>query len=292
MSTAKQQTEDINWGDIDPNAQDAMSLQLPLVLWFHGKVAMKQLGDKNIGYTGGFFFSQDAAGADTTIDLWTPQSFEGDKGEVLGIGTNIADIALVRSRKRWFKESNDRKEFRAWRNYEPGFRAHLQIVGFIKGFEHPVTFNFKGLLGQAIEAIQREHMSKVVAILNRTSPTKGQGLPPYGLWVRLKAGKHEKVGGGSQQSEATMPVIVLPPSVDLAFAKSRFVGNDLFKRMQELYVEASDWVREWDYAGGSSATESKTVQGPSADPAINDPQGDYAPKGKSFEEHNADDIPF
>jgi hypothetical protein len=292
MTTNAKPAEEINWDGIDQSAQDAMSLQLPLVLWFHGKAAMKALGTENINYTGGFFFSKDAAGADTEIDLWTPQSFEGDKGEVLGIGTNVADIALVRSRKRWFKETNDKKEFRAWRNYEQGFRAHLQIVGFIKGFEQPVTFNFKGLLGQAIEAIQREHMSKVVAVLNRTSPTKGQGLPPYALWVRVKSGKHEKVGGGAQQSEATMPIIALPPTVDLTFAKSRFVGNALLKRMQELYVEANDWSREWEYAGGSSATESKTVQGPSSDPAINDPQGEYAPKGRSLEEHNADDIPF
>jgi hypothetical protein len=292
MSTnaKQQQAEEINWGSVDQDAQDRMSLQLPLVLWFHGKAAMKQLGDKNINYTGGFFLSQDAAGAGTEIELWTPQSFEGDKGEVPGIGTNVADIALVRSRKRWFKESNDRKEFRAWRNYEQGFRAHLQIVGFIKGFEHPVTFNFKGLLGQAIESIQREHMSKVVAILNRTSPTKGQGLPPYALWVRLKSGKHEKVGGGSQQSEATMPVIVLPPAVDLAFARSRFVGNALLQHMQELYIEAADWVREWEYAGGADVTESnrESARGASADPAINDPYGTYAPPTTPKD----DEIPF
>lgn len=251
--------EEINWDGVDQDAQDPMSLQLPLVLWRHGKAQMKQLGAGNINYTGGLFFSRDAAGADTKIENWTDQSFEGDKGEVLGLGANVAEVSFVRSRKRWFKEGKNSTEYRNWKHYEDGFRGHVQFVGFIKGFEYPVTFTFKGLLGQYIESIQREHMSKVLSILNRTSPTKGKGLPPYALWIKLKSGKHEKAGGGDQQSEVTMPMIVLPDKIDLAFARSRFVGNALFRRMQELYMEAADWVREWDYAGGAETVDAKKI---------------------------------
>jgi hypothetical protein len=252
MATTKPQTEDINWDSVDQSAQDTVSLQLPLVLWRHGKTALRQLGEKNLNYTGGFFFSREAAGADTKIEHWVDASFEGDKGEVLGLGASIANIALVRARKRWFREGDGRTEFRAWKNYEPGFRGHVQVVGFIYGFENPVTFSFKGLLGQAIEAIQREHVSKVVSLVNRTSPTKGRGLPPYAIWLKIQSGKHEKVGSGREQSEVTMPVIWLPKVVDLAFAKTRFVGNPNLQRFQELYAEAADWVREWDYSGPAS----------------------------------------
>lgn len=290
MTTNAKPAEEINWDGADQSAQDAISLQLPLVLWRHGKVQMKQLGDKNINYTGGFFLSRDDAGADTAIDLWSEQSFQGDDGEVFGLGSSAADIALIRSRRRWFKETDNRVEFRAWNRYEQGFRGHLQVVGFIKGFEHPVTFNFKGLLGQYIESIQREHASKVVSLINRTAP-KGKGLPAYALWVRVRTGKHEKAGSGSQQSEVTMPMIGLPNVVDLAFARTRFVGNALVQRMQELYAEATDWSREWDYAGGSGGAESKREGGKSAtaDPAINDPYGDYSPQSEPAER---DEIPF
>lgn len=291
MATTKQQqtaVEEINWDGVDQSAQDPMSLQLPLVLWRHGKAQMRQLGDKNINYTGGFFFGRDAAGADTKIEHWSEASFEGDKGEVLGLGTTVADIALVRARKRWFKDGETRSEFRAWKNYEPGFRGHIQIVGFIKGFDHPVTFNFKGLLGQAIEAIQREHMSKVLSLINRTAP-KGKGLPPYALWVRIKAGKHEKVGSSQQQSEVTMPVIVLPNTVDIAFAKSRFVGNEALQRMQELYLEASDWAREWDYAAGGTTVDAKQA----AHEYQKNQTGDaYDVPQFAGDEGNVDQIPF
>lgn len=257
MTTTKQ-VEEINWDGVDQSAQDPLSLQLPLVLWRHGKAQMKRAGNNDINYTGGFFFGRDAAGADTVIEHWSEQSFEGDKGEVVGLATSVADIALVRARKRWFKDGDTRTEFRAWKNYEQGFRGHVQIVGFIKGFEHPVTFNFKGLLGQAIEAIQREHMSKVLSLINRTAP-KGKGLPPYALWVRVQSGKHEKVGSGREQSEVTMPVISLPKTVDLTFAKSRFVGNAALTRFQELYLEASGWAREWDYAGAEAVDTKKAA---------------------------------
>jgi hypothetical protein len=279
--------EEINWDGVNQDAQDPMSLQLPLVMWRHGKLQMKQLGEKNLNYTGGFFFSYEAAGNDTVIDLWSEASFQGDKDEVRGLGASTADIALVRARRRWFREVDGKFEFRAWNNYEPGMRGHLQYVGFIKGYEHPVTFSFKGLLGQAIEAIQREHMSKVVSLVNRKAP-KGKGLPPYALWVRVKSGKHEKVGSGQQQSEVTMPFIGLPNPVDEGFARGRFVGNANLSIFQDLYIEASDWAREWDYKGGAEeARQDRNVAAPTADPAINDPNGAYAPEAPAY-----DDIPF
>lgn len=287
-TTTKQQNEEINWDGVNQDAQDPTSLQLPLVIWRHGKEEMEQLGEKNLNYTGGFFFSRDAAGADTKIDLWSEASFKGEKEKVLGLGASVADIALVRARRRWFRKGENRTEFRAWSNYEPGFRGHLQYVGFIKGYEYPVTFSFKGLLGQAIEAVQREQMSKVVSLVNRTAP-KGKGLPPYALWVKVKSGKHEKVGAGREQSEATMPVIVLPSSVDVAFARSRFVGNDALQRFQGLYLEAADWAREWDYKGNADADAKRLAHEFQQNPTGN---GDAYEVPEFAGAPSADDIPF
>jgi hypothetical protein len=290
MATTKQkqqEAEEINWDGVDQSAQDPMSLQFPLVLWRHGKAGMKQLGAGNINYAGGFFFSRDGAGADTEIEMWTEQSFEGDKGEVVGLAASVADIALVRSRKRWFKDGETRSEFRAWKDYQPGFRGHIQIVGFIRGFDSPVTFSFKGLLGQAIEAIQREHQSKVLSLINRTAP-QGKGLPPYALWVRVRSGKHEKVGSGAQQSEVTMPVIKLPKSLDLTYAKSRFAGNERLARFQELYFEAAEWAREWDYAG-AEAVDAKKI----AHEFQKNPTGDaYNVPEFAGNKEEDDDLPF
>jgi len=249
MNTTKQ-VEEINWNGVDESAQDRMSLQLPLVFWRHGKKDMKELGEQSLAYRGGLFFGFDAAGEGATIELWSEARFEGEKGEVRGLAASVADLAFVRSRRRWFRRDSDsdRTEFRPWSGYQAGFRGQLQIVGFVKGYELPVCFSFKGLLGQAIEAVQREHLSKVVALINRTAP-EGKSLPPYAVWTRIKSGKHERVGSGRDTSEVTMPEIFLPPAVDLAFARSRFVGNENLARFQELYLGAADWAREWDYPG-------------------------------------------
>lgn len=290
-STNTKQIEEINWDSVNQDAQDPLSLQLPLVLWRHGKREMKQLGEKNLNYAGGFFFSYEAAGNDTVIEGWGEASFQGDKDEVKGLGASVADIALVRARRRWFKEVDKKFEFRAWNNYEPGMRGHVQYVGFIRGYEHPVTFSFKGLLGQAIEAIQREHMSKVVSLVNRKAP-KGKGLPPYALWVQVKSGKHEKVGSGQQQSEVTMPVIGLPNSVDEAFARGRFVGNTNLALFQDLYLEAADWAKEWDYKGNAPETQAPNAK-QIAHEFQQNPTGNSAYEMPEFAgEGPVDDIPF
>ena len=298
MASTKQKTdtqttappvEEINWDGVNKDAQDPVSLMLPLVMWRHGKEEMEQLGETNLNYTGGFFFSRDGAGADTKIPLWSEASFKGDDGKVVGLGASVADIALVRARKRWFRNGESRTEFRAWNNYEPGMRGHVQFVGFIKGFEHPVTFTFKGLLQRAVDDVLREHMSKVLSLINRTAP-KGSGLPPYALWVRVKSGKHYKEGSGQKQSEVTMPEIVLPKVIDEAFARSRFVGNENLRRFQELYFEAAGWVREWDYAGGEGLDAKKLAHEFQKNPTGN---GDaYDVPAYAGEKQEDDEVPF
>ena len=283
------QIEEINWDGVNEGAQDAVSLQLPLVIWRHGKKELRQLGEKAFGYLGGLFFSYEAAGADTEIEYWHPASFEGDKDEVQGLAASEAVITLVRMRRRWFRKDSvtGKTEFRAWNSYEQGFRGHQQFVGFIRGYDSPVTFSFKGLLGQSVEAIQREHVSKVVSLVNRTAP-KGKSLPPYALWMQIKSGKHEQVGQGNQSSWVTMPEIVLPKTVDVAFARSRFIGNELLGRAQDLYLEAATWANEWRYDGGAPNPKQLAyeMQHPDGPPSHDEPP-DYASAGD-----DSDGIPF
>jgi len=236
-----------DWGAIDPKASDEMSLSLSPIFWKHGSSKLKSLGASDVNFTGGLFASTDAIGEETAIPGWVPASFEGEGGKTVeGLASNLAHITAVRTRQRWFRDDQNGLEFRPWDKYEKnaGFRGHWQIIGFIRGYEFPVCFSFKGLACSFIRDILRELNNKVLSVANRNAP-QGRKLPQYAFHLTIEPGKHEKVGSG-QQSEATMPRIVLPKVIDEAYLAETYVGNDLFKVSQDLWMEAEKWAHEWD----------------------------------------------
>ena len=241
-------SNDFDWDGVDPGAQDEVALSFPVVMWRNGSSDLEALGE-DINHVGGFFFTYEHAGDGTSIKGWKEASFKGDRGKVPGIAAHKAMVSFIRGRKRWFRQMNDHTEYRAWGGYEPGFRAQMQIIGFVKGYENPVCFSFKGLNVNNVESIRREH-AKVLAIVNRSAPEKGVTMPAYALWTVIDAGPHEMVGKG-QQSEATPPRICLPKELNLDVARSLYVGRDLLLASQNLYRELDQWAHEWDRFGAA-----------------------------------------
>lgn len=239
--------EDIDWGGVDGDAQDQIALSFPAVQWRNGRQELEDLGAENINYTGGFFFSADNSGDGIQIPGWRAASFKPKAGaKVEGIAARRATISIVRSRRRWVQKDAATPETRPWSQYQSGFRAQLQAVGFIKGHPDPVIFAWKGMATNAFDDLRKDH-AKLIAVVNRSAPTKGMTLPPYALWMTVEAGPHSMVGKKGDQSEATLPQIVLPKELTIEYARTQYVGNSLMAEWQQFYRELESWSHEWDH---------------------------------------------
>ena len=249
---------------VDSTAVDEMALSFPSVQWVNGKKALRQVG--GIAFTGGFFFPYEQAGQDAVIPKWERTTRTTGTGkDIEGLGAHLAGITVIRYRRRWTREEDGRMVWRPWGAYEPGFRGHMQAVGFIKGHPSPVCFTWRGNAIQNVISVLREQASKVLAVANREAP-EGKKLPLYAFWMGVKAGPHEMVGGG-QQSEATLPQIALPKEVTPEHCRQQYVGREILIASQQLYHELASWVTAWD--AGQQAS-------PSGYPELNseaDPQG-------------------
>jgi len=285
---ATKQPSEIDWNDVNPEAQEEMPLTLPVAFWRHGDSKLKKLGETDINYIGGLFFTYDQAGEGAEIEGWAESSFQGEEEDVYGLGAHTADITIIRYRRRWFHQGEERTEYRPWNGYEKGFRAQMQAIGLIKGYDNPVCFSFKGIAVSHVQSILRERYRQIMSVVNREAP-EGKSLPPYALWIRITAGKHEKVGQSREQSEVTMPEIVLPKGIDRNFALSCYVGREYLIRSQELFLEADKWAHEWEVVPTSQPAKQVTPQQVATEmqaPANSDPY-----EGGQFN-RDTDEIPF
>src|SRR5438876_60427 len=128
---------------LDPSAQDLSQFQAPSVQWIHGSTNFDT--GQGIQYSGGFFFPYEQCGEDAKIAGWAPAFRKVGGGtqskKIEGLGCNKAAITIARYRKRWIFRENNRMVGVPWNAYdrEKKMRAHLQCVGFIKGYEDPVA---------------------------------------------------------------------------------------------------------------------------------------------------------
>jgi hypothetical protein len=285
------------WDDVDPGAQEQASLSFPYVIWMNGKPQFRQLAD--ITYTGGMFLSYEEIGKEVEIKDWKASSFVGDnQKDINGVAAHQVNISIVRTRRRWFRELDGRKSFRPWKSeYIEGYRGQMQAIGFIRGLEDPVCFVFKGYVQKSMTEVMAEHSRKLVSMVNRRAPKGKPGLPPYAVWMSVKAGSHCKVGQGSNQSDVTLPQIVLPEKLSEEIAIQRVISRDQLRAFQALYKEAEHWAHEWDAVSTpmSLREQGDSAQAPRARSASanvpDDPFGDEPlDSGGPFENEN--DIPF
>lgn len=287
------------WDDVDPAAQDAQSLSFPIVFWLNGDKKLKAAND--VTYTGGLFLTDKEAGCESVeIPNWKRAMFVGGKGdEVTGVAANQAYISIVRTRKRWFREAGDRTEHFPWNTqYQEGMRGQMHAIGFIRGFDDPVCFSFKGNAMRNMVAVMAEHNRQLVAVVNRNAPKGKPGLPPYAVWMPVKAGPFEAVGKGNKQHDVTLPVIALPAQVTPEYALQRVVTREQLRQFQELYREADAWAHEWDGQNGIGERDGREMGKRELGDSIHAPSprnGNAEPEWPDPSEAEppmADDIPF
>lgn len=235
--------EDYAFEYVDETAQEAEEMRLPHVTWLNGKTAMKAAG--GIVYTGGMTARRESLKEGAEIPNWTIGGFEADGKTIETLETATPVITVIRYRRRWAKF--DGRTCQHWypitEQHQNGYKIQVEAAGFIKGFDLPVRFDFRGHASTALLDAMREHASKIVSVANQSAP-QGKGLPSYAFWLRLKSGAHEKVGK-SQQSDATKPQIVLPKEITQDYVRGLYVGKDALIRSQAFFHELDGWAREW-----------------------------------------------
>lgn len=257
---------------VDPTAQTALEFSAPSVQWMNGKRALQKAG--GLSFTGGFFFSYEQCEEGTTIPKWEQDSrVVGNGKEIQGIGAHVAGVTFIRFRRRWVIETDNHREFRAWNNYEPGMRGHMQVIGFIKGYPNPVCFTFRGTAIRDVTNIMQEHARKVCAFVNKSIPQGKPKLPTFAFWTGVRAGPHAMVGQG-EQSEVTAPTIAIPKEITSEYCQSIYVGRENLLASQQLFHELDSWSAAWNFDAAPTAQQHAPAP-PSARQMPSIPMGEY-----------------
>lgn len=245
--------EDYAWEYVDENAREAEEMRLPRVTWYNGNSKMKAAG--GIVYSGGMTARRESLGEAVEILNWTIGSFEAGGKTIETLENGAPAISIVRYRRRWakFDDGICTDWYPITEQYREGYKIQIEAAGFIKGFADPVRFDLRGHASTALLDALRDHNGKIVAVANREAP-KGKSLAPYAFWLRLRPGKHEKVGKG-QQSDVTKPELIIPAQgITSDYVKTLYVGKELLLRQQEFFYELDAWAKEWGTAQAKPAT--------------------------------------
>lgn len=233
-----------DFDDVDPSAQEAEELRYPRAKWFNGSPKAKAIG--GLVYTGGMFMRREPLGESVEIPNWTIGGFDADGKTIETLENAHPVIAPVRYRRRWVRLEG-RDTVAEWypinQPYRKDFKIEVEAVGFVKGYDSPILFNLRGHASTALLDAMRDHAAKIVSVANRKAPT-GKALPSYAFWLRLKSGAHEKVGK-VQQSDATLPRLILPSEITDDYVRGLYIGKDNLHKFQSLFHSLDGWAKEW-----------------------------------------------
>lgn len=249
-----------DFDDVDPSAQEAEELRYPRAAWYNGSPKAKAIG--GLAYTGGMFVRREPLGESVEIPHWTIGGFEADGKTIETLENAHPVIAPVRYRRRWVRLEG--RNVAEWypinQQHRSGFKIEIDAVGFIKGYDSPILFNLRGYAATALLDAMRDHSAKIVSVANRKAPA-GKSLPSYAFWLRLKSGAHEKVGK-VQQSDATLPRLVLPSEITDDYVRGLYIGKDSLHKSQALFRSLDVWAREWSDAANHEAHSDSAYEVP------------------------------
>lgn len=100
-------------------------------------------------------------------------------------------------------------------------------------------------------------------MVNRTKPAGSPGFEPYAMWFVVEPGPHESQaskGDASKTSEVTKPRLYTPDNVDLAYARTLWVGADNYKAFCQLYKDTEAWQTQFPKSQESDPHTSDTPQ--------------------------------
>ena len=221
----------IDWDSVEGGNQDFQDVY-PRLQWMHGKRNFKQLGEKNMNFTGGLFLPENQY-AGFSADGWSEASFTPsgvNSSEVKGWYSPKANLSVIRI-KRWWDDDG----------------SHTHALLSIKGVDGLFCIQVGGISkGQAFETAFADHRKQIVAAANRTKPEGRPGIEPYALWFVLATSPHsmQKAKTKDAESEVTLPRLFVPATIDTNYVRSLWVGTDNYKQFSALYKETENWQNQ------------------------------------------------
>ena len=246
----------------DQGTVESFGPAFPFAYWVNGDKKLKQIG--GVPYTGGWFLPADQVEDRLNADGlpgpgWTAGTQEFRNGQSQdGFYARNVSIAVLVWRKRWIV--NDIRGGFAWKEYEKAKvegnpRGHLQVLGVFHGMEEygPLVLSSKGMVSKAITdnafAAFNRYVIAEAARLKRAKPPFRMFWLTVGPEMDGDNPRFTTVGTGSETSIITLPCAVgLTAKLDKAALGKRYVGNELFGRLNELRVDADvlAWATAWD----------------------------------------------
>jgi hypothetical protein len=263
---------------VDPSTVETGGQLYPVAQWLHGDTKLAASG--GVAHTGGIILPEKYIPGDLAPPPGWPRTriaFNNGKAEEV-LAAQHPRLAVVRTRFRWFVNYNGVTTFypRAAYVASSGMRGHLQVLCGIRGFDFPIVVTFKGKASQAFETMLREFSQKTAEASARlarvTKPgEKPRRFPRFAFYLALAPGPHVKVGSKGQESLVTPPVPAWPEVMAEEYLGKAYVGREKLMELQQVYLDAADWVAAWDQAGAETEADDAESDDEGASPAA--PEG-------------------
>lgn len=226
-----QQYDDFDFSIAEGTNQDYIDVY-PRIQWQHGSRQLAKLGDV-VAHTGGLFVPADQF-PNFSAEGWKEDSFITSKNEeIKGHSTTKAFLSVLRV-KTWWPEGE-------------GSKTHMLCC--IKGVDGLFSLQVGGISkGQPMLNAFTAHRSQIVNMVNRTKPAGMMGFEPYALYFVVEPGPPETQSSkadATKGSEVTKPRLYVPETIDLAYARTLWVGGDEYKKLCQLYKDTEAWQTQF-----------------------------------------------
>ena len=279
----------------------AFGSMYPIVQWVNGDPGKKKSG--GLQYHGGFFISAEQGIEVPGAEPYTLITADGD--EVEGFAIRDLELIPIRYRRSWLAQADEKglaQRF-PWNAYEDAKeydhkekpRGRAQLVTLLVGMDEPVVVTLSGLTAGAVFSAGRKRgviPTFAQTVLNRAKQLArraGRNIDYPLCAFKLTIGParddkgdpvFEKVGSGNSTSQITMPVWRDRPAgmPDEAGIRRRFVGPELFGKVQDMHKSSDEWYGQWSpdelikQLKKSAATRNE-LKGLSAGNSVDDGEG-------------------
>lgn len=234
-------TENFDFSIADGTNQEYVDVY-PRIQWQHGSRQLSKLGDV-VAHTGGLFLPADQF-PNFNADGWQEDSFISSQNEeIKGWSTKLGHLAIIRVKSWWHEGEGSRTHMLCCVRGVDGIFS-LQVSGISKGKPMNDAFN--------------AHRSQIVAMVNRSKPQGSNGFEPYALYSAIEPGQHEtqsSKSNSSKSSEVTKPRLYLPENIDLAYARTLFVGKESYAAFTQIYQDTAAWQLQIPQAANTIADD-------------------------------------
>lgn len=249
MSTKPQTqpVDDFDFSIAEGTNQDYLDVY-PRIQFQHGSRQLSKLGNV-VAHTGGLFVPADQF-PNFSAEGWVEDSFITSKNEeIKGYSSVKAYLAILRV-KTWWPEGE-------------GSKTHMLCC--IRGVDGLFSLQVGGISkGQPMLSAFTAHRNQIVAMVNRTKPPGTRGFEPYAMWFVVEPGPHEtqaSKGDSSKASEVTKPRLYTPENVDLAYARTLWVGKENYQLFCQLYKDTEPWQKQFPKSQSQSDDHSSDTPG-------------------------------